>query len=63
MDYFSPFLPWYDFVIVDDSCLSTVGNNGPEFSVSENTILCEIGDVSATETCNVPALDSRSSCN
>ena len=58
VNYFSPFAPWYDSVIVDDGCLSTVGNDGSERSVAENTILSERGDSSLTEQSGVPALDS-----
>ena len=58
VDYFFPFAPYCDCVIVDNGCLSTVGNDGSKCSVSKNTILRKIGDVSATESSNVPALDS-----
>ena len=61
VDYFSVFTPWCDSVIVDDGCLSTVGNNGCEFSVSENIILSETGDESATEFSAVSMLHSGSS--
>ena len=39
----------------------TVGNDGCECSVGENTILRKTGDASATQSSNVPALDSGSS--
>ena len=57
VDYFYSFAHWCDCVIVDDSCLSTVGNNSSSCSVSENTILSEIGDVSVTESSDVPILN------
>ena len=60
--YFSPFAPRCDSVIVDDGCLSTVGNRGSECSVGENTILSETGDAFATESSDVSKLDSGSSC-
>ena len=47
--------------MVDDGCLSTVGNNGIECSVSKNAILGKTGDTSKTESSNVPTLDSTSS--
>ena len=50
-------------VIIDDSCTWTVGNDGFECPGGENTILSEVGDVSRTESSNVPASDSRSSGN
>ena len=59
--YFSLFAPWCDSVIKDDSCLLTVGNDGSECSVDENTILSEIADASATESSNVLIVDSGSS--
>ena len=52
-----------DSIIVDDSCLSTVGNDRSECSVGENTILSDTGDVSASEFSNVSSLDSGSSGN
>ena len=42
--YFSPFAPECYAIIVDDSCLSTVGIDGSKCSVGENTILRETGD-------------------
>ena len=59
--YFSLFAPSCDSVIVDDGCLSTVGNDSSECSVGKNTILRETGDASATESSDVPTLDSGSS--
>ena len=61
VDYFSPFAPWCYSVILDYGSLLTVGNDGFECSVGENTILSEIGDASATESSDVPTLDSGSS--
>ena len=61
VEYFSPFAPWCNSVIVDDGCLSNVGTDGSECSVGENTILSETGDASATESSDVPTLDSGSS--
>ena len=58
--YFSLFATWYHSVIKVDSYLSTVGNDGSACSVSENTILSERGDASATVSSNVPTLDSGS---
>ena len=55
--YLSPFAPWYDSVIVDDGCLSTVGNEGSKCSVGENTALNETGDASATMASNLTTLD------
>ena len=57
---FSPFAPCCNSVIRDDSCLLTVGNDGSECSVSENTILIETRDASATESVNIPTLNSVS---
>ena len=61
VDDFSPFAPCCESVIVDDGWLSPVGNNGFECSVGENTILSKIADASATESSDVPMLDSGSS--
>ena len=61
VDYFPPFATWCYSVIVVDGCLSTVGNNGSKCSVGKNTILSETGHMSATESSNVPMLDSESS--
>ena len=63
VDYLSLFAPCYDYVIIDDGCPSTVDNNGCEGSVGETTMLTEIGDAAATESSDVPTLDSRSSVN
>ena len=48
VDYFSPFTPQYDSVIVDHGCLSTVSNYGYKCSVGKNIILSETEDASAT---------------
>ena len=40
--YYSAFASLCDSVIVNDVCLSTVGNDGFEFSLGENTILIKI---------------------
>ena len=61
LDYFSPFPPWCDSVIKDDSCLSSVGNDSSECSVNENTILGKTGDALMTESSNDLTLDSGSS--
>ena len=61
--YFSTFAPWCDSFIVDHSSLSTVGNVGYELSVSKNTILRETGEVSVTESSDVPTLYSQSCCD
>ena len=58
VDYFSPFPPWCDSVIKDSSCLSTVGNNSFECAFVKNTILSETGDESATQSSDIPTLDS-----
>ena len=59
--YFSPFAPGCYFVIVDNGCQSTVGNDCYKCSVGENTILSETRDESATEAHDVPTVDSGSS--
>ena len=61
VDCFSTLAPWYDSVIVDDAGLSTVGNDGSECSVGDNTILTVIGDASVTGSSDVALLHSRSS--
>ena len=61
VDYLSPFAPWCDSVMVDDSWPSTVDNDGSECCLGENTILSDTGDAYATESCDVPILDSGSS--
>ena len=63
VDYFSPFSPCCDSVIVDDGCLSTVGNNSSEYYICENTLLNETVDVSTPGSSYVPVLDSGSSGN
>ena len=60
LDSFSPLVSWYNSLIVDDSSLSTVGNDSSEYSVGNNTILSETGDVSVTESSDVSTLDSGS---
>ena len=50
VDYFSLFISGYDSVIVDNSCLWTVGNDGSLCSLSKNTTRSETGDVSVTES-------------
>ena len=60
VDYFSLFPPCSDFIIKDDSCLSTVGNDGSQYSGGENTILCETGDAYVTESSYGSILDSGS---
>ena len=59
--YVSPFTPWCDAIVPDDCSPLNVGNDASKCSVGENTILSETGDASATESSNVPTLDSRSS--
>ena len=59
--YFSPFAPWCNSFIIDDGCLLTVGNDGSECSVSENTVRSVTGEVFVTESSDVPTLDSGSS--
>ena len=59
--YFSMFTVWCNSVIVDDGCLSTTGNNVSKCSVGKNTILSKTGDTSATESSDVPILNSGSS--
>ena len=61
VDYFSPFAFWCDSVFVHNGCLSTVDYDGYKYSVGKNTVLSETGDASATESSNVPTLDSGSS--
>ena len=61
VDYFSPFAPWCNSVIVDDSCLLPVGNDCSECSVGVNTILSETIDMSGTVCSDVPLRDSGSS--
>ena len=58
VERYSPFAPWCDSVITDDSCLSMVGNYSSECSVDQNTILGETGDESITESSNITTLDS-----
>ena len=60
VDNFSAFSPSCNSVIVDDSILSTLGNDGSKCSVSKNTILRKPGDTSVTESSNVLMLDSGS---
>ena len=55
------FTPYYDCIIVDYGCLSTVGNNGSECSIGQNTILCEPGDAFVLQSSNISTLDSGSS--
>ena len=55
---FFPFSPYCDSVIKYDSCSSTVSNDSSEYSVGENNMLCETGETSATESSNIPMLDS-----
>ena len=61
VDYVAAFAPCCDSVIVDDGCLSTVGNDGSKCSVGKHMVLNETGYASATESSNVPTLDSGSS--
>ena len=61
VNYFPPFAAWCHSVIKDNSCLSTIGNNGSECSVGKNTILTRIGDTSITESSYVPTLESETS--
>ena len=63
VDNFSPFPPWCDSGIKDDSCLFTIGNDRSPCSVAEKTILSERGDVSVTHFSNVLTLNSRSFSN
>lgn len=58
VDYCSTFPPKCDSVMKDDSALSTVGHDGSEYSVSENTILTESEDASITKSYYVYLLDS-----
>ena len=63
VDNFSAFAPWCNSVSVDVGCLLTVGNECSECSVGGNAVLSETADASATESSNVPTLDSGSSSN
>lgn len=58
--YVSPFAPWWDSVIKDDSCLSIVCNDASECSVNKNTMHNETGVVPATKSSHVSKLDLRS---
>ena len=60
---FSPFTPYCNSAIPDNSCPFPIGNDGSIYSVRENTILSERGDVSASESSNVPILDPDSCTN
>ena len=62
-DYFSALASCCNSVIIDDGCLSTVGNDGSDCYVGQNSILRETGDMHATESSNVPTLDSGSCSN
>ena len=46
--------------MVDNGYLSTIGNDGSEYSVGKITILCKIGDAAVTESHRVLMLDSAS---
>ena len=61
VNYFSPFVLWYNSIIKDTSCLSTVAKVGSTYSVNENTILSKTEDMSETESSSFPTLDSGSS--
>ena len=63
VDCVSPFATWCGSVIVDDGCLPTVVNDSCDFCVGRKTILNEPGDGSATESSDVPTVDSESSSN
>ena len=63
VNYFSPFAPWCESIIKDDSCLSTLGNDGSQCCVSKNIILSETGDASIMQSSDVPMLDSGSAGN
>ena len=63
VDYLSPFTPYCNSVIADNGGQSTVGNDGFEGSVGENTVHSETGYASAPESSDVLTLDSGSSCN
>ena len=60
LNYFSLFTSWSYTVIVHDGCLLTTGNDSSECSIGENTIVSETGDMPATESSDVPTLDSES---
>ena len=57
---FSLFASRSDSIVIDNSCLSTVDNDVSECSVSRNTVLSKTGDMSATESSDMPTLDSGS---
>ena len=63
VNYYSLFAPRCYPVIVDNSGLSNLVNDGSECSVGKNTIFIEAGDASATVSSDVLALDSGSSSN
>ena len=58
VDYFSSFATCCDSVINADCCLSNVANASSRCSTSEKTIVSERGDVSATESSDVPTMES-----
>ena len=58
VDYFSPFAPMYDSIMVDDSCQSIVGNDTTKCSVGKNNILSKTRDASVTKSSNVPTMNS-----
>ena len=43
---------------MNNNCVSTVDNDASKYSVCKNTVRSEAGDVSATETSDIPILDS-----
>ena len=53
VEYFATFSAWCDSVVKDESSLLTIGNDGSKCCVSENTMLTQIGDVSAAESSDV----------
>ena len=48
----SLFAPCCKSVLVDDRCLSNVGNDGSRCSVGENSVLCRRGDTSVPVSCD-----------
>ena len=63
VNYFSLFGSCCNSVIIDNHCLSSVGNNGFDCSVAENTIFSDTGDALIRKSFDVPTLDCGSSSN
>ena len=58
--YFSLLAPWCDSVIDDSSCPPTIGNNGSQSYIGDNSVLNKRGDVSAIESWDILTLHSGS---